>query len=104
MNHGWVRPRVWPWVTKAVVLVAAYFIVARVGLRYAAIGESISPVWPPTGLALAALLADVEAQHPGLLARITEFGTPQHGGGPHWRDPVTAGELKLAVKRILRLE
>ena len=50
------------------------------------------------------LMADVEAQHPGLLARITFFGTPDHGGGPHWRDPVTAGELKLAVKRILGLE
>ena len=49
------------------------------------------------------LMADVEAQHPGLLARITFFGTPDHGGGPHWRDPVTAGELKLTVKRILRL-
>jgi serine/threonine protein kinase len=49
------------------------------------------------------LMADVEAQHPGLLARITFFGTPDHGGGPHWRDPVTAGELKLAVKRILGL-
>jgi hypothetical protein len=50
------------------------------------------------------LMADVEAQHPGLLARMSFFGTPDHGGGPHWRDPVTAGELKLAVKRILRLE
>ncbi len=50
------------------------------------------------------LMADVEAQHPGLLARMTFFGTPDHGGGPHWRDPVTAGELKLAVKRILALE
>ena len=50
------------------------------------------------------LMADVEAQHPGLLARITVFGTPDHGGGPHWRDPVTAGELKLAVKRILGLK
>ncbi len=50
------------------------------------------------------LMADVEAQHPGLLARLTFFGTPDHGGGPHWRDPVTAGELKLAVKRILGLE
>jgi hypothetical protein len=54
--------------------------------------------------AVDSLLADVEAQHPGLLARITVFGTPEHGGGPHWRDPVTAGELKLAVKRILGLE
>jgi serine/threonine protein kinase len=50
------------------------------------------------------LMADVEAQHPGLLARIAFFGTPDHGGGPHWRDPVTAGELKLAVKRILGLQ
>ncbi|OLC03685.1 MAG: hypothetical protein AUH45_05180 [Gemmatimonadetes bacterium 13_1_40CM_69_22] len=54
--------------------------------------------------AVDSMLADVEAQHRGLLARITVFGTPDHGGGPHWRDPVTAGELKLAVKRILRLE
>ncbi len=44
------------WVAKAALLAAVYFLVARVGLRYAAIGESISPVWPPTGLALAALL------------------------------------------------
>ena len=50
------------------------------------------------------MLADVEARHPGLIARLTYFGTPDHGGGPHWRDPVTAGELKLAVKRILGLE
>src|SRR5437879_10513032 len=56
MTQRSVRPRVWPWVIKAVVLAAAYFVVARVRLRYAAIGESISPVWPPTGLALAALL------------------------------------------------
>lgn len=26
------------------------------------------------------------------------------GAEPHWRDPVTAGELKLAVKRIHGLE
>src|SRR2546422_1172088 len=56
MNLKSVRLPALPWVTKAVVLAAAYFVVARVGLRYAAIGESISPVWPPTGLALAALL------------------------------------------------
>src|SRR5438093_12939430 len=56
MNQRSVRPRVWPWVIKAVVLAAAYFVVARLGLRYATIGESISPVWPPTGLALAARL------------------------------------------------
>jgi len=51
-----VRLSALPWVTKAALLAAAYFVVARVGLQYAVIGESISPVWPPTGLALASLL------------------------------------------------
>jgi len=41
---------------RALVLAAAYFVVARIGLRYATIGPSISPVWPPTGLAVAALV------------------------------------------------
>ena len=44
------------WAINAVLLAAAYISVAWVGLRYAVIGGSISPVWPPTGVALAALL------------------------------------------------
>ena len=44
------------WAANAVLLAVAYVVVARIGLRYALIGESISPVWPPTGLGLAALL------------------------------------------------
>jgi len=44
------------WLAHALVLAAAYFVVARIGLRYATIGPSISPVWPPTGLAVAALV------------------------------------------------
>src|SRR5947207_1007419 len=44
------------WLARALALAAAYFVVAKIGLRYATIGPSISPVWPPTGLALAALV------------------------------------------------
>src|SRR2546421_12710506 len=44
------------WLARALALAAAYFVVARIGLRYATIGPSISPVWPPTGLAMAALV------------------------------------------------
>ncbi|MGH7528964.1 MAG: MASE1 domain-containing protein [Gemmatimonadales bacterium] len=44
------------WVARAVLLGAVYFVVAKLGLRYATIGPSISPVWPPTGLAIAALV------------------------------------------------
>ena len=41
----------------ACALAAGYFVAARLGLGYASIGESISLVWPPTGIALAALTA-----------------------------------------------
>ncbi|PYP00276.1 MAG: hypothetical protein DMD57_16660, partial [Gemmatimonadetes bacterium] len=44
------------WLARALALAAAYFLVAKIGLRYATIGPSISPVWPPTGLAVAALV------------------------------------------------
>jgi len=44
------------WLARALALAAAYFLVAEIGLRYATIGPSISPVWPPTGLAVAALV------------------------------------------------
>ncbi len=44
------------WLLRAVVLAAVYVVVAKLGLRYASIGQSISPVWPPTGVALAGLI------------------------------------------------
>ena len=34
----------------------AYFVMAKLGLRLASINPSASPIWPPTGLALAAVL------------------------------------------------
>ncbi len=40
----------------AVVLAAVYYGAARLGLGYASVGESISLVWPPTGIAFAALV------------------------------------------------
>ena len=55
------------WTAKVAALAAVYFLVARVGLRYATIGESISPVWPPTGFALAALLLLGTELWPGIL-------------------------------------
>ena len=35
---------------------AAYFVLAKLGLQLASINPSASPIWPPTGLALAAVL------------------------------------------------
>jgi PAS domain S-box-containing protein len=40
---------------KVVLLAAVYYAAARLGLRYASIGQSVSLVWPPSGIAFAAL-------------------------------------------------
>src|SRR5256885_845722 len=55
------------WLARALALAAAYFLVAKIGLRYATIGPSISPVWPPTGLAVAALVLLGPAYWPAIL-------------------------------------
>ncbi len=39
-----------------VVVAAGYYALAKLGLRLASINPSASPIWPPTGLALAAVL------------------------------------------------
>ncbi len=43
------------WLVTVAALSATYFAAARFGLRYSSIGRSISLIWPPTGIALAAL-------------------------------------------------
>src|SRR5690349_7313067 len=40
----------------ALVLVAAYFCAGRLGLLMADLHSSVSPIWPATGIAIAALL------------------------------------------------
>jgi PAS domain S-box-containing protein len=52
----------------AVVLAATYFAAAKVGLALAAIHPSASAVWPPTGIAIAALLLGGRGLWPGIFA------------------------------------
>jgi len=42
---------------KVIVLAVVYHLAARLGLKMAYVQVNTSPVWPPTGIALAALLA-----------------------------------------------
>jgi PAS domain S-box-containing protein len=44
------------YVAALIVIAISYFILAKLGLRLASINPSASPIWPPTGLALAAVL------------------------------------------------
>ena len=55
--HSRRTTREWAWlVLKVVVLALVYHLAARVGLQLAYVQINTSPVWPPTGIALAALL------------------------------------------------
>ncbi len=49
------------------LLALAYYLAARLGLELASIGQSISLVWPPTGIAMAALVLLGPRYWPGVL-------------------------------------
>src|SRR5262249_31145607 len=44
------------WTARVVLLAAVYFAAAKLGLSLAFAAEQVSAVWPPTGIALAAVL------------------------------------------------
>ena len=48
-------PQWFRYLAVSALLAAAYYGAARLGLRYVSIGQSISLVWPPTGIAIAGL-------------------------------------------------
>jgi len=58
------RPAVY--LLRVAALALVYYAAARLGLRFASIGQSISLVWPPTGIALAALLLFGRSVWPGV--------------------------------------
>src|SRR5215472_10397842 len=56
-NEKPVLPRGWAFSpVQVALLAAAYFGAARLGLTMAFVAEQVTAVWPPTGIALAALL------------------------------------------------
>lgn len=58
-SNGRKPPRAHPLGSDVVALLlvgTAYFIFARLGLGLASINPSATPIWPPTGLAIAAVL------------------------------------------------
>jgi integral membrane sensor domain MASE1/DNA-binding CsgD family transcriptional regulator/GAF domain-containing protein len=58
-SNGRELPRAHPLRSDAVALILvgfAYFTLADLGLRLASINPSATPIWPPTGLAIAAIL------------------------------------------------
>lgn len=67
------------WYFLSIVLLAgAYFVAAKVGLSLASVHTNVSPVWPPTGIAIAAILLLGYRVWPGILlgALLANFLTP----------------------------
>ena len=54
-------------IVSILVLAALYFFAARLGLSLASVHTNVSPVWPPTGLAIAAVLLLGYRVWPGIL-------------------------------------
>jgi integral membrane sensor domain MASE1 len=50
------RARLGPDVAALILVGLVYFALAYLGLRLASINPSATPIWPPTGLAIAAIL------------------------------------------------
>src|SRR5688500_1981275 len=44
-----------PYAGQLAALAAAYYVSARLGLRLALVGDIVTPLWPPTGVAVVAL-------------------------------------------------
>jgi len=55
-------------VAGVVVLAVVYFAGARIGIGFALVGGNASPIWPPTGIAVAALFLLTPRLWPGVLA------------------------------------
>src|SRR5205807_959013 len=79
------------WLARALALAAAYFVVAKIGLRYATIGPSISPVWPPTGLAVAALVLLGPGYWPAILLGCWLLHTDRGRGNTNRHQGTSAG-------------
>lgn len=53
-------------IVQIVIVATVYYLVARVGLQLAVVREQVTPLWPPTGVALACLVLRGVGCWPGI--------------------------------------
>lgn len=59
--------RIWMRVGEFLLAAALYFLLARASLTFASLNLSVSPIWPPTGLAIALVLVRGNTLLPAIL-------------------------------------
>ena len=72
-------PSSWRAIGVIAALATSYVLAGRLGLSFAAVNPSATPLWPPTGLALAALLLFGDRVWPGILIGALAVNLPING-------------------------
>jgi len=65
-GSGAAKPNLVALALKAVLVAGAYYVAARLGLRVALIERNVTPLWPPTGIAVVAFLLLGRGVWPGV--------------------------------------
>jgi PAS domain S-box-containing protein len=60
------RPGGWSYAAGVLLVAVAYYTAAKLGLRLALVGRNITPIWPPTGIAVVAFLVLGRRVWPGV--------------------------------------
>src|SRR5688572_19897535 len=55
-----------PLIARVLLLAFVYFVAAKLGLSLASLHQNVTPVWPPTGIAIASLLIFGRRLWPGV--------------------------------------
>ena len=84
-------------VARVALLAGAYFALAKIGLGVATVGHSVTLVWPPTGLALAALLLGSRRLWPGVAIGAFVVNATTPGVGLLTAAAIAAGNTLEAV-------
>src|SRR5262249_18609589 len=95
----WPRGRAF-YAVPVALLAAACFGAARVGLSMAFVAEQVTAVWPPTGIALAALLLCGSRAWPGIT--LGAAIVPEQGTVRRVRRPAPGAPGAGAPPRLIR--
>ena len=105
--HAVTRAQGAPWrsiahdVLRMLALAAIYFAASELGLSMAFVHTSVSPVWPPTGIAIAAVLLVGLRVWPGIFAGALVANLLTHVSGLAAAGIATGNTLEAVVAYAL---
>jgi integral membrane sensor domain MASE1 len=106
-----LSPRLGRYALNVLVVAACYYLGARLGLLQALVNDQVTPLWPPTGVAVVALLLGGLGLWPGIAlgafavnATITDIGTTTLISAGNTLGPVVAYLLLRWVGFRLELD